>query len=162
MSSKTQTIALFIVLFVLAGCVQQNSFARPDVSPVQGGAISSSLQFYEGLEAGPSYDVSLDLPASWQGDFQTRNTGNALYVEHLGTGQGKALFWIEALSPQQYWQSSGGYPNSHTNIVNKGDTYFVYHMPIDSYYTGLSEDEFATFSAVVPDIVSTFVAKSSG
>ena len=82
-----------------------------------------------------------------------------MYFDYItDSGETAEIFYVEALSTSQYWQQNGAHPGSYTNIVNRGNTYFIYYLPIDVYYSGLSATEFATFAEAVPGIVASFSA----
>lgn len=161
MSGKIRYLILLVVLFTLAGCASSVSTAGSTVEAVQGPEVATTLRYQDGVEAGPLYNAALTVPDSWVGQFEARNEGNALYFDYTGDGDRSPIFTIEALSPSQYWNSSGGYPNSHTNLVNRNDTFFVYYMPIEPYYAGLDEATFAELTAAVPEIAATFSAESA-
>lgn len=156
--SKSQLFVLSIVILLLAACGQGP--ITYDVDSVESAEVMTTLQYVQGIEQGPAYNISLTVPDTWVGEVATRNEGNVLYFDYLGAGEETApIFSIEALSPTQYWKQAGGYPGYYTNIVNQNDTYFVYHLPIDAYYSGLSAETFAALSQSVPEIVATFNAE---
>ncbi|MEZ4591147.1 MAG: hypothetical protein R3D55_08390 [Chloroflexota bacterium] len=150
---------LALVVMGLAGCA--GSFVSNETAPIDSETVSTQLQYVDGAEVGPLYNVEVAVPADWVGQFETRNVGNKLYFEYVTDAGGAEIFFIEALSSSQYWEQAGSHPGSYVNIVNRGDTYFVYHLPIDAYYSGLPDEEFLTFSAAVPEIVASFSAQAA-
>lgn len=159
--SKWIFFLLIVLLFTLSSCV--GSVLQNETTPIADSAVALQMQFLDGSEPGPLYDVSFEVPSDWVGQYQVRNFGNRVTFESAGTGTGSEyLLSIEALSPAQYWRQSGSYPGSYVNIVNKGDTYFIYHLPIDSYFTTSLDDEaFEAFSAQVPDVIASFDADAN-
>jgi len=156
--SRIALFTLLITVFLLlTGCV--GSFGADQVAAVDSSVVSTAMHYVDGSTKGPVYNVSLAVPDAWVGQFTTRNVGNTVTFSYTPSeGESKLIFTIEALSPTQYWQASGSYPASQTNIVNLSDTYFVYHLPIDTFYSGLSQEQFLTFAEAVPDIVASFSA----
>lgn len=158
MFGKSRVFLLVVValaVLTLTSCA--GSFVNNETMPVSSETISTEMQFVDGAEVGRLYNVAVDVPADWVGKFETRNLGNKLYFDYISdSGETAEIFFIEALSSLQYWNQNGPHPGSYTNIVNRGDTYFIYYLPIDTYYSGLSEAEFASFAEAVPGIVASF------
>ncbi len=156
MKTRLTFFVLALTLALLTGCaVSSSNNAKETLS----NDYSTTLQYADQSEKGPSYNVSLTLPDEWVEKFTVRNRGNAIVFDPIDNfNQQSQVLTIEALSMDQYWKMSGAYPNSHTNLMNMGDTYFVYYVPIDEYYAGVSEEELAAFSADVPEILASFVA----
>lgn len=124
-----------------------------------------TIQYLDDENIGPLYDISFTVPESWVGLFETSNYRNSIVFEYVippqdedGFARRSPIFYVEALSNAQYWEQIGSYPGQYVNIVNTGDTYVIYHMPIEAYYSGLSEAEFEAFAAEVPAIVASIVA----
>ncbi len=160
MSTKLRFV-LFTVLVVsalaLTGCA--GAISGNAVAPVASSAITTSMNYVDGSNTGPVYNVSVTVPDAWVGQLETQNLGNVLQFKTSDTGS--LIFSIEALSATQYWQASGSYPAGHTNIVNLGDTYFVYHVPVDAYYSGLSAEDFQVLVAAVPEVIASFTAEAA-
>jgi hypothetical protein len=158
--SRILLLALLALIFTgLTGC--GGAFIGNETMSVDSESVTAQLQFADGAKVGPLYNVAVTVPADWVGHFETRNLGNKIYFEYATDNGGAEIFFIEALSPSQYWAQSGSHPGSYVNIVNRGDTYFVYHLPIDAYYSGLPEEEFLSFSEAVPGIVASFSARAA-
>ncbi len=164
---KRKSISQLIVLFglsmamvLLVGCA--GGFGESETIPVSSSVVETSMQYVEGPNLGPGYDVTLNVPDDWVDKFEIRNISNRIYFDYLGDGgaQPAQIFFIDALSPSQYWGQSGSFPGSYGSIVNKGDTIFVYYLPVDSYYSSLPEKEFIAFSESVPGIVESFFAET--
>ena len=151
-------VGFSLLLIILTGCV--GAFAGNEVSSITSNSVNATMQYLEEGDLGPKYDVVMDVPQDWVGQFDLRNIGNRIYFDYTGGSQASQLFFIEALSADQYWKQSGSYPGSYVNIVNKGDTYFIYHLPIDTHYSGLDDTQFENFSAAVPTIVESFSAQA--
>lgn len=146
-------------LLLLVGC---GSVGRGElvIETVEDQTINTQLRFLDGQDQGPVYNVSLAVPEDWVGEFVTRQQDNTITFRYMIDEMRRAtIFTVEALSQSQYWEQIGSYPTPFVNIVFTADTYFIYHMPIYEYYTGLSEDEFQIFADEVPGIVDTFVAE---
>lgn len=160
MSAKSRLALLAgmsLVLLSLIGC--GGSFIENEISPIVAETVSVQMQYLDGAELGPLYDVEVMVPADWVNQFETRNVGNKLYFTYLADdGVPAEIFYIEALSVSQYWDQNGPHPGSYTNIVNRGDTFFIYYLPIDSYYSGLDKTQFTVFAEKVPAIVASFNA----
>lgn len=163
MSSKSRVVlftVLVVVLVMVTGCA--GAFLGLEVSEVDDTAVTIPMQYLQGPEEGPLYNVSLNVPSDWVGNFRVRSVGNVAYFEYTGaSGEPAFIFSIDALSDEQYWKQSGSYPGSYQNIVNQGETYFIYHLPIDVYYSGLSETDFAAFTAEVPTVIESFQVESA-
>lgn len=148
---------LLTVMILLTGCA--GGFSQIETVPVSERILSTSMQFAEGPQVGPTYDVSVEVPQDWVGQFEVQNTGNRISFDFTGgSSQPGEIFFIDALSPGQYWKQAGSYPGSYANIINKGDTFFIYYLPIDSFYSDLPEEEFLTLSESVPSIIESFEA----
>jgi len=126
------------MLMLLAGCGRAFGSFEPVAEPVDDATVVRPIQYLEGLEDGPLYEVAITLPEEWVGRFVTRNNGNVIHFDYVTESERQApIFSIEALSEAQFWEQIGSYPGQQTNIVNTPDTYFIYHLPIDSWYSGL-------------------------
>lgn len=161
MFSKSRVFLLAVlalVMLALTGC--GGSFLKNETTAVSTETVSAQLQFVDGSEVGPLYNMTVDVPADWVGQFETRNVGNKIYFEFVtDSGNSAQIFFIEALSTSQYWQQSGNHPSSYVNIVNRGDTYFIYYLPIDAYHSGLPDEQFLSLAEAVPQIVASFNAR---
>lgn len=161
MKARFVFVTLIVVMLLLSGCAGAFG-SRPEVQPVNSQTVTATLQYLDKAQRGPRYNVSVAVPAEWVNEFETVNTGNVLQFRYTGESRKSGpLFYIEALSARQYWKASGSYPASQVNIVNRGDTYFVYHLPIDAFYSGLSPDALQVLSAAVPQVVASFTAESA-
>jgi hypothetical protein len=160
MKARFVFVTLIMTVLLLTGCA--GAFGGSEVTPVDSQTVTAPLQYLDRVQRGPLYNVSVDVPAEWVGEFEMLNTGNVLQFRYVGEAKKAGpLFYIEALSAKQYWKASGSYPASQVNIVNRGDTYFVYHLPIDAFYSGLSPDAFEALAAAVPQVVASFTAESA-
>lgn len=152
---------LMALMFLVTSCA--GGFAVAETTTVVSSEVINATMWYvEGPKEGPFYDVTMEVPADWVDTFQVRNIGNRLYFDYIGADNQipAQVFFIEAVSPEQYWQQTGSYPGSYANIVNKGDTYFSYYLPIDTYYSDLPQVDFARFEEVVPHVIESFMAEA--
>lgn len=149
------TIAL-LTLLALTGC--SAAVQRATNEEIGSTEIERTLQYVAGQDVGPAYTVTLSVPSDWVGNFRTRTTGSQIHFDYVAGNRVAPIFSIEALSRNQYWETSGSYPAYYTNLANKFETLFAYHLPIDPYYSGLPADEYAAIAAQVADIVATFNA----
>lgn len=158
MTSKLRIVLLGLAaLLALAGCSGGGASVTVDV--VESENVSFEMRFTEGANRGPFYTVDLTLPQGWVDTFQIRARDNRLEFEFIRDDVRRAsIFTIEALSRSQYWEQIGSYPEDYVNILFTADTYFIYHLPPDAYYSGLPDDEFAAFAAEVPGIIQSFAA----
>jgi len=117
------------------------------------------MQYLMRLEEGPLYNFTVNVPAEWVGKVTTRNLGNVLYFDYTADGTPAIpLFSITALSEEQLWKQEGGYPAYYSSVLNTVDTYFVYHLPIDAYYSGISKARYTELVAGVPALMPSFTA----
>lgn len=146
-----------VVLLLLTGCGRSFGSFEPVAAPVTDPVVAGTMQYLVRLEEGPLYNFTLTLPDEWLGQITTRNGGNVVFFDYIGaSGEAVPFFSIEALSEEQLWKQEGGYPAYRSSIVNTVDTYFVYHLPIDAYYSGLPEEEFQGLAAAVPTLMTSF------
>lgn len=159
MLGKIRLVLLSMALLLLVGCGGRASWVASAEDAVNSATVTRAMQALDELTAGPTYNVSMTVPASWVNQFKTVNQGNTLQFVYTGKGTDAPIFSIKALSANQYWMQSGSYPGSFRNIVNRGDTFFVSYAPIDTYYSGLSAAELAAFTAEIPGILQSFTAE---
>lgn len=148
-----------LLLLVSAGCA--TAYIQ-ETLPIEDTTITRSLQYFEnaGTTAGPIYELTLEVPADWIGDFRTKTNANRITFEYIVSDTNHIpVFYIEALSDVQYWEQIGSYPGDYTNLANMLDTYFVYSFPLDRSITGLTDEEYAALVAQVPGVVATFNAE---
>lgn len=162
MLAKSQ-VTIFLIMgalvITLTGCA--GTAVSEPIKPVENQTVEVQMQYVDGSEVGSAYQISVTVPTEWVGQFETRSEGNTLYFDYVTeTGTPAQIFFIEALSPAQYWKQSGAHPGSYVNIVNRGDTFFTYHLPIDSFYSGLPDEEFTALAEAVPEVVASFTAEA--
>lgn len=162
MSLSFRIILLGIAIVALVGC-NQYSFGSGEssVESVDQSTVVRELQYFDNNTEGPLYEVSLTVPDGWVGEFEILDRGNSLvfrYLKDEDTKTGAPIFYLEALSNAQYWEQIGSYPGQYVNIANTADTYFIYHLPIDPFYSGLDEDEYEELADQVPDVIGSFEA----
>ncbi len=158
---RTLLLAALLMLFS-AGCAA--SYIQ-ETLPIDDTTITRSLQYFQngGTDEGPLYDLTLNVPADWIGNFETKTNANRITFEYVASENNRIpVFYIDALSDVQYWEQIGSYPGVYVNLTNKLDTYFVYSYPLDKSISGLTEEEFAALVEQVPDVVSTFSAERAG
>lgn len=159
MATQYRFVLLSVLLVALAACAPNVDPLELEVEPISDQVVVRTIQYIDGLDFGPLYNFSIAVPDDWVGEFETRKEGNTVAFAYVGDGDSSPVFFVEALSDSQYWEQIGSYPGQFTNIVYTADTYFIYYLPIDSYYSGLDEALFEALSEPVPDIVKTFVAE---
>lgn len=169
-------VILSIILFSVSGCGYR-AFTEPELAyePVDSNEVVRTIQYLDGQTEGPLYNISLTVPDGWVGTFETRNLGGAAYsfefMQELEVDEDDEdlepedmfryapIFTVEALSRPQYWEQSGSYPEQYVNVKFTADTYFIYSVLPDAYYSGLPDDEYAEFTAAIPEIMASFNAE---
>lgn len=158
MTHQYRSAFLAVVLVILAGCSrgQFGGYAQ-QIEPITDTEMVRMLQHFDGTDAGDLYTLSMSVPESWVGQFETRTEGNKIVFNYLRESGSRApIFTIEALSEAQYWKQIGSYPETHINLSNLDSTYFVYSVPKDAFYSGLTTDQFDAFAEQVRQAVTTF------
>ncbi len=161
--SRLVLLGIALIALTLVGCSSRAFGGFPlDVQTVDTSDLVRTIQYLDDENIGPLYTLSLTVPEEWVGVFETTNVGNSIVFEYIiepeeedGFETRSPIFYIDALSNSQYWEQIGSYPGQYKNIINTGDTYMIYHLPIDAYYSGLTEEEFEAFAAIVPDIIAS-------
>ncbi|MEO0562502.1 MAG: hypothetical protein AAF125_10325, partial [Chloroflexota bacterium] len=113
---RTKLLLAVLLLVVAAGC---GTVFTPEVSTVESTTVTGSLMFFEngGADQGPLYNVSIEVPETWVGDFQTTVNANRMTFTYVSeTGSATPIFYIEALSDVQYWEQVGSYPGVYFNL----------------------------------------------
>lgn len=169
-------ILAVVAVLLLAGCTGRGiATAGLDVgfnetASIDDAVVARPIRYVDGLNAGPIYNVSLEVPDEWVGIFQTRHEGNRITFEYTpsrdesrttqrATFGAAPIFTVEALSPAQYWEQIGSYPGQFETLVNAVDTFLIYQMPREAFYSGLSDEEFQDFRELVPQVVLSFDAE---
>lgn len=162
---------LALAMLALTGCTQY-AFGgnQSEVETIDGTTITRTLQYLDDNTAGPLYELTFTVPDGWVDEFQTLNRGNSLVFRYITEDEddadaddddedrepaGSLIFTIDALSNAQYWEQIGSYPGQYKNITNTADTYFIYNLPIDAYYSGLADEEFDELAADVPAVIQS-------
>lgn len=162
MANQVRTVLTAIVLaLVLASCAGGafGGFPQAPMEITEAEVVRTMRYFDEG-SLGPQYSVSFTVPESWVGRFATVQTGSVMAFDFVAeSGRRSRIFTIDALSQQQFWEQNGSYPTQFTNILNTWDTYFIYNVPIDAFYSGLDAEQYEAFTAEVPGIIDSFVAE---
>jgi hypothetical protein len=160
MATQYRFILLSLLILLVAACAPNENPLALEVEAISDQAVVRTIQYVDGQEVGPLYNFSLTVPQDWVGEFETRKEGNTVAFAYTGAGERSSpVFFVEALSNSQYWEQIGSYPGQFTNIVYTSDTYFIYYMPIDPYYSGLERAEFERLAEPVPEIIQTFTAE---
>lgn len=166
MIARFRFVLVFAALLgalVLAGCNVGDVEFEESTVPVTNTTVEEVLRFVDMDEVGPEYIVRMTLPEDWVGDFQMRVSGNRLFLDLVIDEDTTAnIFFLEALSEAQYWEQIGSYPGTFFNVRNTADTYFTYYVPVFAFYTGLTEEEFETYTSEVPAIVQSFSSERIG
>lgn len=158
---RASVMFLFAAALMLMGC-SSRAFGNLtlQVEPIDQQTITRTMQYAESSQVGPTYEVAFTVPAAWVGSFQTRNRGNSLAFEFVNErGRGFPIFTVDVLSNAQYWEQVGSFPGDYNSLLNTADTYFVYNLPIDAFYSGLPGDDYAEYAEAVPAIVASFTAQ---
>lgn len=157
-------IVVVLVGVLLTGCGPRaltGNFEFLAVEDVESAVVVRPIRYVDGYNSGPIYNFSITVPEGWVDRFETENTGNSVTFNFIPNPERNVrapIFSIEALSEAQYWEQIGSYPGDYENIVNTADTYFIYHLPLTSYFSGLDDEEFAAFAEAVPAIIDSFAA----
>lgn len=161
MVKKIRISLLYVLLAgLLVGC-GAGAFGgvptvREDIDSTQ---VVRNVRFFDEGDIGNLYEVSLTVPDTWVGDFETVTDFNTITFRlKQNVGRNATIFTIHALSRQQFWEQNGSYPTQYSNIANRVDTYFVYYAPLENFYTGLSEAEFQALRSQIDAIIATFDA----
>ena len=158
--NRTLVVMSAVLVLLLAGCGMTADTFGLAVEPVTEATVVRTVRYVEGQEEGPAYQVTLTVPDEWVGNFITRNTGNSVYFDYVSeNGDPAPLFVLEALSFGQLWKQTSGYAGEQTSVRSTLNTYFVYRMPIDAYYSGLPVDTFEAITAQVPAVISTLAVQ---
>jgi len=173
------SLILAATLLALVGCSGSAIAGPKEVSVIEETTLVRQLQYVDGQTEGPMYNLSVTVPEEWVGQFETNIRGNRMTFEFIvehdddedveadleneeDTRIRASVFFVEALSSGQYWEQVGSYPGDYYNLKFTADTYFIYHLPIDSYYSGLSDEEYAAFAAEIPGIAQSFIVERAG
>jgi hypothetical protein len=150
---------LTILMLILAGC---GTNLGSDVISIDGTTVARTIQYLEtgGIRPGPVYNMVVDVPEDWVGNFNTRGYGNRIAFEYVASPTNSIpIFYVEALSDVQFWKQSGSYAGDYYNVANKIDTYFVYFLPLDNSVNGISDEEYNALLSQVPAIMETFAVE---
>jgi hypothetical protein len=165
MAARYRMFIVGVVVVLLAACTGVRDIRETEVTPIEDTTLVREMAFRDtgiGPDTsdggyGPTYLVSFSVPQAWLGVVEVRNEVNTLVFEVVIDEFTRApIFTVEALSEAQYWEQIGSYPGQYDNLKNSADTYFIYNLPIDAYYSGLPEEEFEEFASAVPGIVRSF------
>ena len=156
MTKQLRLAVLITLILLLTGCSGAFGDYPTTTEAVTDATVVRSLQFIDEGNLGPVYTFSIDIPDEWVGQVQTRNDGNSIYFDYVTENGAAPIFFIEALSVAQFWEQVGSYPGIYDDIQWTRDTYFIYHLPRDAYYSGLSKELYQALSAVVPQVITTF------
>lgn len=151
------TTLLCAALLLITGCGQSSAAFGSGIDVVQDSSVARSIQYVDGRTEGPLYSFALNVPDEWMDQFVTRSAGNVVYFDYIGeTEQPAPIFRIEALSESQFWEQQGSYPGQQFTVLSTAETYFIYYLPIDAFYSGLNKLKFEELAGQVPEVMSTF------
>ena len=156
MTKQLRLMVLVALALIFTGCTGSFGDYPTTTEEVTEANLVRSLQFIDDDQLGPIYSFSLAIPDEWVGQLQTRNDGNTIYFDYMTEYGAAPIFFIEALSVSQFWEQVGGYPGIYEDIQWTRDTYFIYHLPRDAYYSGLSKDLYQVLAAQVPGVITSF------
>jgi hypothetical protein len=152
---------LALVVLLLAGCGRAYGSYEPSVQPIAQAEVTGSMQYQEGLTEGPTYTFSVNVPESWVGAFEVKNNGNTLEFIFDAPDRKARIFTVTALSERQFWEQVGSYPGQYQDIVFTGDTYFIYSLPVDAFWSGLTQEQYDVVAAEVPAVMTGFAVTYS-
>lgn len=162
MANQFRIIVMAVVLAMsLASCAGGafGGFPQSPMDITETNVVRTIRYFDEGT-LGPQYEVSFTVPESWVGSFETSQSGSVMAFDLIAeNGRRSRIFQIDALSRQQFWEQNGSYPTQYSNILNTWDTYFIYYVPIEAFYSGLSQAEYDAITAEIPNIIDSFIAE---
>lgn len=156
-----KVVLLSLLTLVLAGCGTARTFGDfgLTIENIDSNEVVRTVRYLDGDEAGPDYEVSFMVPDTWVGNFETRMDGNSIAFDFIFEDNRRAsIFFIDALSEAQYWAQIGSYPGLYENLYSDNNTFFVYHLPDDSYYSGLSADEYERLRAEASNVAVSLEA----
>lgn len=162
MSQKYRLLVFVLVLLIASTGCSQYSFGGPEsrVESIDDIHVVRSMRYFDENTEGPEYTVSVVVPDGWVDEFETLNKGNSLAFRYLKDDDdiaGSPIFYLELLSNNQYWEQIGGFPGQFVTVLNTADTYFIYRLPPDAFYSGLQEEDFDAIAALVPEIMSSLI-----
>ncbi|MGJ3239658.1 MAG: hypothetical protein ACFE0Q_13190 [Anaerolineae bacterium] len=155
----TRIFMLYLAtLLVLSGCAGGAFGGIGSVTEaVDNQVVVREVQSFERGTSGRPYEISLTVPEEWVGSFDTVNNGSVVTFRRTdANGYSAPVFYIHVLNFEQYWMQNGSYPGDYRQLASVGDTYFVYNAPVESYYSGLGEEEYQEFLATVDEVLTTF------
>ncbi|MCU0511912.1 MAG: hypothetical protein MUE40_05000 [Anaerolineae bacterium] len=158
MTRVRATLAGLLLLLLLAGCGGGAFGGLPLTSDsVSGTTVSRQVRYFDEGEAGPAYTFSVTVPESWVGRVTTTSNGSLVTFNYVtDAGRAAPLFTIHTLSESQYWAQNGNEPTRFGNLAVTRETYFIYNVPLDAYYSGLPKAQFDALVAEIPAIVASF------
>lgn len=159
---------LILTLLGLVGC-SGGVGGLVEISPVDDTTLVREIQYLDDQREGPMYNITLDIPEEWVGQFETATQDNRITFDFIveddrnndgePDGTRATIFSIEALSIDQYWNQIGSYPGDYHNLLFTADTYFIYYLPQFAYYSGLSDEDFEVFKELVPSVAQSLSAE---
>jgi hypothetical protein len=133
---------------------------KPQTETITTPTITREMRYFDQGQLGTSYTLALTVPDSWVNNFSTTSNGSVITFNFVDTnGRNAPIFTLHALSESQYWKQNGNEPTKYKNIKATADTYFIYYVPIDAFFSGLSKAEYDAFKAQVPDVMTTLVVE---
>lgn len=162
MAKQLQIILTAVVLSLALSSCAGGAFGGfpPQSLPIDEADVTRTVRYFDEGSLGPVYEISFTVPDAWVDSFETEQTGSIIAFNFVTPeGRRARLFTIEALSQQQFWEQNGSYPTQFTNILNTWDTYFIYNVPLDAFYSGLSDELYDELTAAIPGVIESFVAE---
>ena len=147
----------FVLLMSLSGCAG-GAFGGfiPRTEGIADQVVVRELGYFDQGQFGPTYSFAITIPEEWVGSFSTTSNGSVLTFNYVTpSGRTAPIFTIHALSRGQFWEQNGNEPTQYTNLKATPDTYFIYNLPIDSFYSVLSAEEYDIIAAQFPGILAS-------
>lgn len=133
---------------------------KPETEAITATTLTRTMRYFDQGKLGPVYTVSLTVPDSWVNTFSTTSNGSVITFNFVDTdGRLAPIFTLHALSQSQYWKQNGGEPTQYKNIKATADTYFIYYLPIDAFFSGLPKAEYEALKAQVPQVMASLVVE---
>ena len=159
MAAHVRKVIIGLVLLLSLGGCAGGAFGGfiPRTEAIAEQTVVRQLGYFDQGQKGPIYSVAVTIPEGWVGSFSTTSNGSVLTFNYITpAGRTAPIFTIHALSISQFWKQNGSEPTQYKNIKATGDTYFIYNLPVDAFYSGLSREEYAIIAEQVPNILATF------
>lgn len=161
MKTHIRPILLGLALTLLLASCRGGAFGgfTKQTEPITQATISRTVRYYDQGQAGPSYTITVTVPEAWVNRSSTTSDGSLITFNFITpNGRAAPIFTLHTLSLGQFWEQNGSEPTRYQNIAATGETYFVYNVPVDAFYSGLSDADYDALADAVPGIIASFSA----